>query len=122
MTAANEPSAQDVLRDVEFDYDDNEGGETGYLTVSSPEVLVQLAMLPSDMRRLADIPKTNWIKRRTVEAGSRAGVPVHWYVAEDPPAAALISIGGDPETSPIGIGLTEVSLQSLLALAASVSE
>lgn len=121
MTDANRPSAQPVLRDVEFDYDKNEGGETGFLTVSSPEVLVQLAVLPSDLRRLADIPNTNWAERRTVQAGSCAGVPVHWHVGE-PPTSAFISIGGDPETTPIGIVLTEVALQNLLALSASVSK
>ena len=121
MSAADEPSAQDVLRDVQFDFDENEGGETGFLTVSSPEVLVQLAMLPSDLRRLADIPNTSWVERRTVQAGSCAEVPVHWHAGE-PPTAAFISVGVDPETAPIGIVLTEASLQSLLALAASLSE
>ena len=48
------------LRDVDFDYDMNEGGETGFLTVSSPEFLVQLEVLPPDLRRLLDIPATNW--------------------------------------------------------------
>lgn len=107
------------LRDVDFDYDENEGGDTGFLSVSSPEVLVQLAMLPSDLRRLREIPATNWVERRTLQAGSCAGVPVHWH-ADEPPNAAFISIGPDPETAPIGIVLTESSLRSLLALAASV--
>lgn len=106
------------LRDVDFDYDMNEGGETGFLTVSSPEFLVQLEVLPPDLRRLLDIPATNWAERRTVQAGSCGGVPVHWHAGE-PPNAAFINIGSDPETAPIGIVLTEASLRSLLALAAS---
>lgn len=106
---------------MEFDYDQNEGGETGFLTVSSPEVLVQLQVLPSDLRRLREIPETNWAERRTVQAGSCAGLPVHWH-ADEPPNAGFISIGPDPETAPIGIVLTESSLRSLLALAESVGE
>ena len=107
------------MRDVDFDFDENEGGEHGFLTVSSPEVMVQLAMVPSDLRRLQEIPGTNWVERRTVQAGSCEGIPVHWSV-DEPPYAAFISIGRDSETA--RFALTETSLRNLLALAASVEE
>jgi hypothetical protein len=71
-----------ALLDVEFDYDENEGGENGFLTVSSPEALVQLEVLHADLRRLGDIPGTNWTERQTVQAGSCAGVPVHWHAGD----------------------------------------
>jgi len=105
-----------MLRSVDLDFDANEGDETSFLTVSSPEVLIQVSILPSDLARLAGVRDTDWSERRTVKAGTCAGRDVYWCASE-PPAATIMTIGDDPETAQVsGEPLNEAALEQLLFL------
>jgi hypothetical protein len=107
-----------MIRDLGLDYDANEGGETAFLTLTTPEVLIQVALEPGELALLSGVPDTDWTQRRTVRAGTCSGRQVHWFVAE-PPAAAVMSVGDDAETAQVSLALSSASLQRLLALASS---
>ena len=81
-------------------------------------MLVQVSLEPGDLARIAGVPDTDWVQRRTIRAGTCAGQGVHWFVS-DPPAAAMLSVGDDPETAQLSVVLAKRALKRLLDLAAS---
>ncbi len=104
-----------MIGDVALDFDANEGGETGFLTLTSPEVILQISMPAPDLARLSSVRNTEWSKRRSIQAGTCAGRGVHWFAGK-PPAAAIVTVGDDPETAQISVVLTEKAVKQLLAL------
>jgi len=103
------------MRDVEFDLDLNEGGEYAALTITSPEVLIQVSLVAADLIALAGIRTTRWSERSSIVLGSCSGLAVHWCAGE-PPVAAFLAIGNDPEVAQMTVVLTEVALARLLQL------
>ena len=103
-------------RDLKLDYDPNEGGEYAFLTLSSPEVLIQIGFEPGELSMLLGIPETDWAERRVIKAGESGGLRAHWHKA-DPDMGAMVGFGADQESCPINVVLTEATLKNLLALA-----
>jgi len=46
---------------------------------------------------------------------------VHWFAGK-PPAAAIVTVGDDPETAQISVVLTEKAVKQLLALAGEFAQ
>jgi hypothetical protein len=109
-----------VLRDVDFDLDPNEGGDYATLTVTSPEVLVQVSLVAAHLSALAAVRTTRWSERQSIALGTCSGLPVHWYAGE-PPVAAFLTVGHDPEVAQITVCLTEPALGRLLDLVTEFS-
>ncbi|MEO6715185.1 MAG: hypothetical protein ABIM89_17435 [Mycobacteriales bacterium] len=105
------------MRDLEFDLDLNEGGDCAALTITSPEVLVQVSLLAADLIALAGIRSTRWSERNSIRLGTCSGLPVHWCAGELP-VAAFLPIGDDPEVAQMTVVLTEVAVVRLLELVA----
>jgi hypothetical protein len=100
---------------VTVDYDPNEGGESGLLTIASPEFSVQLSLTPSELAGLAGLPQTSWAERRYVQAGECMGLSANWSSAE-PPGTALLTLGADPETSAVVVLLSAAAVEDLVRL------
>jgi len=78
-------------------------------------------MPATDLARVSGVRNTDWSKRRSIQAGTCAGRGVHWFAGK-PPAAAIVTVGDDPETAQISVVLTEKAVKQLLALAGEFAQ
>jgi hypothetical protein len=101
---------------VTVDYDPNDGGECGLLTIASQDFSVQLSLIPSELAGLAGVPQTSWAERRYVQAGECMGLSAYWSSAEHP-GTALLTLGADPETSAVVVLLSAAAVADLVRLA-----
>ena len=116
MTRLDHGGSGTIARMVTVDYDPNEGGEFGLLTITSADFSVQVSLIPSEVARLASVPGANWANRQYVQAGECMGLSAYWSSVE-PAGSALLTLGADPETSAVVVMLNRAAVEDLVRLA-----
>ena len=93
-------------------FDPNEDGDEAFLTIESPDFLVQMQIAQEELLRLRDARHPDWSLRQSVAAGRCLGRTVHWTAG--PHAGTLeVHLGGIPEGAPVTLGLSEEAQAAL---------
>ena len=76
-----------------FDFDDSDRT----LTITTEEVVLQIAVGDDDLTQLGAAPHAEWSGRKSIRLGRTLDTPVHWCRGDEPDTVNVL-VGPDDET------------------------